>query len=262
MRDDKSFMPAGPLENKNEMIIRDASHPRAVINLVPEAVANAIMRLPEEYVDAGEAELKHLFDSRRWAPSTLDDRIRFMFWREYDNAQTNMRQMIMTHVYYGICSRESFYLLLQNKQRVAWMMCPPPDYMLAAEEALTFGLEQLRDVLTKPHVSMMGVVDAKAAGVKLEIVKMLDARVKGAIIQTTRNLNVNMNANKPVSQAPKIEDVDKKIKELEEQLKALNQGGSSTTLIDIEIKPTEVTLESSSGDRTETRAETLTRNKT
>ncbi len=243
MKDDKSFMPA--LENtKNEMIIRDPNHPRSVINLVPEAVARAIMALPEEFVDAGEAELTEAFDKRKWKPSVLDDRIRFMFWREYDNAQTNIRQMMMTHVYYGLCSRESFYLLLQNKHRLAWMMCPPADYMLAAEEALTFGLEQLRDILARPHVGVMGVVDSKAAGVKLEIVRMLDARVKGAIIQTTRNLNVNMNANKPVAVAPKIEDVDQRIKELELQIKTLNEGDKSTTLMDIEVKPTEVKGES------------------
>jgi hypothetical protein len=239
----ESFMP--PIDGpKNEMIIRDASHPRAVINLVPEAVARAILRLPDEYVDQGESELKLIFDERKWAPSTLDDRIRFSFWKEYDNAQTNIRQMIMTHVYYGLCSRESFYLLLQNKHRVAWMLCPPADYMLAAEEALTYGLEQLRDVLSRPHTTLMGAVDARAAGVKLEIVRMLDARVKGAIIQTTRNLNVNMNANRPVVAAPKIEDIDQKIKELEDALKTLNEGGKSTTLKDIEVTPTEVTGES------------------
>lgn len=246
MTQDQGFMPVGPLNNQNEMIIRDVNHPRAIINLVPEAVVNAIMRLPEELIDVGEAELRAHFEDPnvKHKVSVLDDRIRFMFWKEYDNAQTNMRQMIMTHVYYGLCSKESFYLLLQNKRRVAWMLCPPADYMLAAEEALTFGLEQLRDILAKPHVSMMGNVDAKAAGVKLEIVKMLDARVKGAIIQTTRNLNVNMNANKPVA-APKIEDVDKRIKEVEAQLKNLNDGQNSTTLMDIEVKSTEVTGDSS-----------------
>jgi hypothetical protein len=222
---------------KNEMIIRDQSHPRSVVNLVPVAVANAILRLPEDYVDKDEDTLRIIFEERQWKPSTLDDRIRFSFWKEYDSAQSNVRQMIMTHVYYGLCSRESFYLLIQNKQRVAWMVCPPADYMLAAEEALTYGLEQLRDILSRPHVSMVGTVDAKAAGVKLEIVKMLDSRVKGAIIQTTRNLNVNMNANKPVVTAPKIEDIDQKIKELEDQLKSLNDPGNSTTLVDMEVKP-------------------------
>jgi hypothetical protein len=231
---DKSIMPAGPLENRNEMIVRDSSNPRAIINLVPEAVVNAIMRLPAELVDMGEAELKAHFEAgtRKYNPSILDDRIRFMFWREYDNAQSNIRQMVMTHVYYGICSRESFYLLLQNKMRVAWMLCPPVDYMIGAEEALTYGLEQLRDILSRPHVGLMGVVDAKAAGIKLEIVRMLDARVKGAIVQTTRNLNVNMNANKPVVSSPKIEDVDQRIKELEDQIKTLNGGGKSTTVMD------------------------------
>lgn len=233
MSNDKMLLD-GP---KNEMIIRDKNHPRSIVNLVPDAVASAIMRLPEDYVDQDEGALRIAFQAREWAPSVLDDRIRFSFWKEYDSAQSNIRQMIMTHVYYGLCSRESFYLLIQNKQRVAWMVCPPADYMLSAEEALTYGLEQLRDILSRPHVSMVGTVDAKAAGVKLEIVKMLDARVKGAIIQTTRNLNVNMNANKPVVNAPKIEDIDQKIKELEDQLKSLNDPVKSTTLVDIEVKP-------------------------
>lgn len=236
MNDHKVGVPAPSDQPKNEMIILDPNHPRSIINLVPVAVANAIQRLPTEWVECSEEELKALFQERKVKMTALEDRIRFMFWKEYDNAQSNMRQMIMTHVYSGVCSRDYFYAMLQHKEKVAWLLCPPVDYMIGAEEALTFGLEQLRDILARPHVGIMGVVDAKAAAIKLEIVKMLDLRVKGAIVQTTRNLNVNMNANKPVvAVAPKIEDVDNRIKELEKQLKELNEGKTSSTLDTIEV---------------------------
>ncbi len=239
---ENGVMPAGPMEKKkNEMIIRDKDHPRSIVNLVPEAVQRAIMKLPDSMVDIGEPALRKILHERKVEITPLDERLRFMFWREYDTAQNNNRDMTMTNVYYGICSRDSFYLSLQNKERTAWMLCPPVDYEIATEEALIYGINQLRDILAMDHIGLMNKIDPKLAAVKLDIVKMLDARVKGAVIQTTRNLNVNVNQPKTQeAQAPSIGDVDKRIKELEQMINNLSGESKNHTIQDIEIHGVEV----------------------
>lgn len=104
------------------------------------------------------------------------------------------------------------------------MLCPPTEYVIQCEEMLHYGLEQLRDILSCRHESMGGSLDPKTAAVKLEIVKMLDSRVKGAVIQTTRNVNLNMSTNKQAATpVPRIEDVDKRLKELEQALATINE---------------------------------------
>jgi hypothetical protein len=221
------LMPSGPLDSR-EIIIKDKSNPRSLINLVPEAVQNAIERLPAEYVDRSEPELLTIFKERKYEPDPLVYRLRAMFWKEYDRAQCNGSKMQMAHVYMGICSKDYFYVVLQNKEKVSMILCPPVDYMLAAEEALIFGIEQLRDILALKHTTISGAIDQKAAQVKVEIVKLLDSRVKGAVVQTTKNLNVNVNAEaKAQKESITPQDVDKRIKELED---SLSQIGSSSTL--------------------------------
>lgn len=243
----QDLMPSGPLDSR-EIIIRDKSNPRSLINLVPEAVQNAIERLPEEYTNKSEPELLTLYEGRKYAPDPLIYRLRSMFWKEYDRAQCNLTKMNMAHVYMGICSKDYFYVVLQNKEKVSMIICPPVDYMLAAEEALIFGIEQLRDILATRHTTMSGAIDPKAAAVKVEIVKLFDARVKGAVVQTTKNLNVNVQAQPKQESAVKPEDLDKRIQELEDSLSQL----SSTATLKKEthnIQDAEVVIDNSSAGK-------------
>jgi hypothetical protein len=229
-------------KHSQDVVIDDASHPRALVNMVPDAMKNAIGRLPIEYQHKSEPQLKVTLVDRGFKLDATDHRLRFMFWKEYERAVTNGGRMQMVHVYSGICSREYWHVVLTSKERVAWLMCPPIDYVIAAEEALVFGIEQLRDILTLPHTysrrnpetkAWEAAIDAKAAGVKVEIIKLLDLRVKGAVIQTTRNLNVNVSPPKPeTSHQASPEDLDKRINEIEASLRQL---GSSSNINETDI---------------------------
>lgn len=232
---ENNLVPQSPHSSK-DVIIDDVSHPRALINLVPEAMKNAILRVPSEYREQSEPELLTTLAQRKFKPDATDHRLRFMFWKEYERAVTNGGSMHMSYVYSGICSRDYFHVVLQRKERVAWLLCPPIDYVIAAEEALVFGIEQLRDILSLPHTytrrnpqtkEWEATIDAKAAGVKVEIIKLLDQRVKGAVVQTTRNLNLNANVNQKEEPQNSHEHLDERIQELEESLRQL---GSSSKL--------------------------------
>jgi hypothetical protein len=237
-----TFMPMEPLE-KHDVVLRDRENPRALVNMVPPAVQNAMERVPIEYRDKSEPELLEDLKLRKFIPNATDHRLRFMFWKEYERALTNGGNLVMSHVYRGVCSSDYFYVVLQNKERVAFLLCPPIDYVIAAEEALIFGINQLREILASPHITIGGSLDAKAAGVKVEIIKLLDLRVKGAVVHTTRNLNLNVNsANKQLEQPPlHHEDIDKRIKELEDSLHKLGQSSKLGSIQNLDIEDAEVT---------------------
>lgn len=204
-----------------EISLLEESNERSVVNLVPPTVGKAIrdhVFEREELFNIDEKELYKILRNDSKSPSPTDNRLRLKFWDEYDRVQAHgCNSMNMSNVLSGICSREFFYHnYLQRVEKVAWLLCPPTGYMVKAEEALEFGIEQLRDLLEQPHV-LGGKVDTKLGELKAKIVMMLDTRVKGAVIQKTMNLNVNT-SNQGVARAAAAgtaEDLMKQLKELD-----------------------------------------------
>lgn len=178
-----------------EISLFDKTDSRSVVCLVPERIAQAIEDAAfehPEFFDKDERDLYKHLRSQEMTPSPTDNRLRLRFWDEYDRVQgTEKKAMNMANVLAGICSKELFYgTYLKRSNKVAWLMCPPAGYMIKAEEALEFGLEQLRDILEQPHVQF-NKVDTKLGELKAKIVMMLDTRVKGAVLQKSMNLHVS-----------------------------------------------------------------------
>lgn len=192
-----------------------------MLDLVPEGIQKAAAALPKEYVGMSEEELWPILRKRRVNITPTDYQLRYAFWREYEFALQCRRKMMMTNVYSGVCAKANFDRVMGIKEKLAWILCVPADYRIATEEALLYGLKQLRDILSKPHITLGGKLDARAAAIKVEIVKMLDIRVKGSIPQITKNLNVHMDSPKAPPQGgatqvlPRMEDIDARLKELE-----------------------------------------------
>lgn len=173
----------------------ETDNPAAVINLVPPSLKTAI--------EDAFFELEHLFhcDERELfmelkrnnrMPSATDNRVRLKFWVEYDRVCSLAGgRMNMQNVIAGVCSQELWHKYLKNPYKVAWLMCVPTGYLIKAEEALEFGLEQLRDVLSISHVLSGDRVDHKLINTKLKIVQMLDLRVKGAPVQRSVHAHVS-----------------------------------------------------------------------
>jgi hypothetical protein len=201
-----------------EFSVSDKDDKNAVINLVPVPLAKAIdeaLFTTGELFHKDERVLWKELRSREQTPTPMDNRLRLKFWVEYDRClATGSRQMIMANVVGGICSRELFYYhYLKYPHKVAWLVCPPTDYMTKASEALEFGLEQMRDILDMPHATA-GKLDAKLAEIKLKIIALLDARVRGAVVQKTLNVNASVGDVKRVAEANSVEELEKQLKEL------------------------------------------------
>jgi hypothetical protein len=122
----------------------------------------------------------------------------------------------MAQVYRGVCTKQAFYeTYLKRPEFIAWMLCPPTNYVKMAEETLAFGWGKMRDILEMP-VNPTDKHGMKLAELQLKITLAMDMRVKGAVIQ--KNLNVNVN-----SPSPDVKDaVDKlTIEEMRQRIEKL-----------------------------------------
>lgn len=180
------------LEEKLDASIWDRADSRSVISLVPEGVALKFEKAKELLPDLfslDEQDLwKRLYGMER-TPNATDNRLRLKFWMEYEYAASIDGAYInMARVAAGICTKDHLHnSYLKDAARVAWLLCLPVSYGVKVEEALEFGLDQLRDLLAKPHSHKDDLgrefTDTKLGSLKLGIVNMLDARAKGAVVQ-------------------------------------------------------------------------------
>jgi hypothetical protein len=210
------------LFDESDIVLREESNPRSVINLVPPYLQTQIKVIPEEFLDMEEEELKVAGRC-----DIVENRLKHSFWHEYTNAQLKGRSMNLVNVYSGVCSSHYFKnSIIHNSYKLAYILIPPASYRIALDELLSISLEQIRDIMTTPHRDAKGKVDAKLAAVKVKIADSIIMRVKGAVVQKVEQKNLNVNVD--------VEDYDEKLRELEAQINK-TQGN----VIDVEEKATE-----------------------
>lgn len=242
-------------EIPSEISILDDKDPRSVVNLVPPLVRQAIENTPDWYLSMEASELKRVFKAHDgYEPTITDCRLRISFWQEYDSCHRRQKPMIMANVYGGVCSRNYFFeKFIRDKQRMAWLLCPPSDYQQMLGEALLFGIEQMRQILELPHESRdnegnLKGFDAKLASVKVEIVKMIDQRVKGAVVQRTQNMHMHASTSESTQKKEEIPetlvDIETKIAALEAEIqRRATPHGGAVTLGAIEVEHKDVTVD-------------------
>lgn len=226
---------------EREVDLWDEENPRAVINLVADRFRNAMLQIPDFLRVMPEKDLE-----RRVRPTATDGRLRLAFWQEYNRAQDNMKNMNLANVFAGVCTKQYFFeWYLTNHERVAYMLTPPASYMKAAEEALTFGIERMRELLA---LDVNGTdhkgrpkINTSLAKVQLEIVKMLELRVKGAVVQKTMNAHYVQdarNANKEgvrAIESMNMDEVQARIAALEKQAKKGSRGPGDVKAMEAEL---------------------------
>lgn len=204
--------------------IFNTDHPRSVFNLLPKHMQESIKKVPREFFEMTEHELE-----LRLKPDPTTSRLRIAFWLEYDHAQSTMRPMRMPNVYSGACHKVYFSQVICNdEERLAWILCPPADYMLAMREILSQGVKQLRKIVTGNIVDEDGNIDTKAGELLVKVMQLADLKVHGSEIirhsTETKAVHVHTHVPPPAPSEPEgesIADIDKKIREAK---KALAQG--------------------------------------
>lgn len=221
-----------------EVSIKDTESPYSLLSLTEGPLKAAIEALPDDLVEASEADLKKLLN-----PDELTCRLRIQFWDEYNAACDQNRMIRPANVMRGLTFAEYFYKhVLSNEAKVAWIVKPPQDFLLAMRDLLYLGLERLREIMTQPLVDKIPlmqkgvpmrdhngnvlykeIVNSKLITEIRQITEKLSDRVHGAVIQRMqvdqRNANLHVVAGAdPLSALP-----TDALAALDSQLQNINQ---------------------------------------
>lgn len=207
--------------------IFDKTNPKSVYNMVPPSVRRRIDEIPDELWLLGTKELEKKYEDI----SPIDMKLRQSFWLEYDKAHQLNTAVRINNVIRGICSRTLFTTSIAARpHRLRYILEPPEDYKVVMQELLQIGMDEVRDILKAPlmTVDLKGneVTDAKIAAVKLKAVEMLYNRLQGMPIhrsmQITQNTNFNHNTSgegkggvPDFSQVKDLEELEKIVQRLE-----------------------------------------------
>lgn len=209
-----SYHPHLPLEN-----------PQHFINLCPPKMRDAILQIPHDWFLWEEHRLlREAYGSAGEIPDK-DYELRISFWEEYNKQFQTCRQMRISKIVSGICSENFFYAYYCNRlARILFILQEPS----VSKKRLMYGhhlaMAEVLKIIKMPIEKDVktGLPDAKLLSVKAKLFEYLDQRVYGSVVQkieqTSRNLNVNVEATPEQVGIPTAEDIDRQIIELEKEL--------------------------------------------
>lgn len=194
--------------------VNDPDNPKSVYCLAPPNLRQRIAAIPDKYFECGPAELASLAQ-----PTDVDKQLRISFWLEYERAQ-RLGQLNLRNVFYGICSQTYFTNLTGNSAKLCYILTPPTEFQIAAEELLMLAIEQMREVMALPNLDDKGRPNTHLIKCKLDIYKDTADRRRGHVLRrlevenTNRNFNLNANVTKDTPQT--VEEIDKELALLEQ----------------------------------------------
>lgn len=199
----------------------DREDPRSLINIMPNEAIWCLEKVPIAYLYMGEKELRAIVE-----PDVRLNQIRIAFWKEYDMARSSLTKMTVIGMQSFLDGLPSIHVrqALQTPEALAWILCPPASYDNMLEEALARGLGRINEILDLPLRNNDGDIDAKVTELILKAVAFLDIRKHGMPTQRTEStiksltMNVTKRDIKQLGSHTRIEDLDAKIKQLEESM--------------------------------------------
>jgi hypothetical protein len=196
-----------------------------MINLVPGAVQDAMLAAHAAAPDLfglDEQRLYRVLRERGEQPTATDNRLRILFWREYDIAQQSGKKISMGAVWGPICHQNYFYsTYLKRPSCVAWLLTMPVAYETKIKEMLEFSLGQMREILEMDNIDAKGRPNVKLMELKAKIHALVELRERGAVVQKVeqKSLSVSTTATAKeladMTRENSMEDIDRRIKELE-----------------------------------------------
>lgn len=208
-------------------------------DLVPPTLKRCIDWIPDDLVNVSEEvllkELKQRYD---WEPYNTIEVLRNNFWVEYERIQvTKEKQMVLNHVFQGVCTIDSFYNYVSNKKfmpEMAYIFTKPISYEASMAGLLSLANRRIRDILTIPLKKEDGTMqDPKLLDLVLKASAMVDLRAKGGYIQRSETKNLTLMEQRNLSVSGSVGNIfadgrRKKIEELtpdeiEERLKQLEE---------------------------------------
>lgn len=199
-------------------------------------VASAEDEILDNIMDE-EALLKSLKSIKSYVPTINDQRLRYLFWLEYQNAALEEREMVMNNVHSLVCGEKSFTsLFLKLPYRACFLVCRPAAYQHVMKEMLTHGMYRLRQILDLPEIDANGKINTKILELKIKVTAMIDMRLHGAPTQKIHQVTQNLPG--PPNQKTEVKDliqkgdmvtIQQRLKEIEAEKRKL-EGRSPVAL--------------------------------
>jgi hypothetical protein len=198
-------------------------------SLVSKEFTDAMEQMAPAVCELSEPELKSMVK-----PTPLDYALKTSFWREYQKADSTGGMVTTRDVYGGIATPNYFRNhILKNQFKLAWLCRPTQVYEKEVEALLTRGTERLWEIMDMDIHDDDGRIDVKRGQLVLETIRMVEQRAKGLAVQRVQSVNLNIESQKPKVLVTNNDDIDKRIAELESELKRLPKPKES---IDVEVQ--------------------------
>lgn len=169
---------------------------KSIFNLMPQApkIRKRILDLHKNRPDLLEQDEQWFKINHRNSVTLITQRIRVALWMEFERALFGNRVMKPSNIFAGTCTESVFYKIVEDDIRFAYVLTPPSDYITMLKEAHNAGLEKLREIFSAQIIDTDGNLDTKSAEVVLKAFALIDARLKGAIIQRVDQRSIQLNA--------------------------------------------------------------------
>lgn len=213
------------LDRRHEIVLLDAKNPRSISNLMPEAFAIAMRalwnsELAPALLGVNENGLLKELRRRQKDPSPLDHKVRAKFWIEFERIQSlrQVQPMQMANILGNDFPKDVFYkYFITDPCRLAFLLCPPQDYVLLIDMVLNQNLLKLSEYITSLEAQdQAGAM--KAIEKLLQIEKELSNR-KFALDgrRKRRGGDVEDETPVPVQETPKAETSAEKLARIKAQ---------------------------------------------
>ena len=197
----------------------DKESPTSLYNIMPREARATFDNMEVAMLLMDEAHLE-----KRIKPTPYLNQVRTAFWKEYDAAQSTQTKMTIKGIQKHIGTYSPSVLLreyLMAPATLSWILIPPTHYDSLVDEALDRGLRRIQQIIDMPMEKPDGTLDHKAAELIMKAVAFLDLRKNGMPMQRSEIKQLSVNVSKgDLKQlgSMKGEDIDQKIRELEERL--------------------------------------------
>lgn len=191
----------------------DDNDPRSLINIVPKEIKKVVEQVPREWLVMTETELQNFVDV-----DPLVNRIRLSFWAEYERAQIAVERMSINRISQMLGVPSKLVIVhLSHTDRMAWVLSPPGSYEMYLEEAVSRGLQRLREDILEMDIKdpITHQIDVKRAELLLKAIAFVDMRKNGGIVQKQLNLHATTKDFKKLGSELTLAEIDAKIKQLE-----------------------------------------------
>lgn len=170
--------------------------------------------------------------------------LRKSIWDEFERVRASGGMMNTRRICHGICTAAYLFTRVgRDRVKLRYLMQPPIDYrqkLVALDEA---SMGELQQLMRLPTTTKSGYVDSRFAKVKLEIWKVVDQRLRGAVVQKVDSRRVNVNLQGGVKEVEQlsgprsVEQIDEEIKRLREESSRLERPGRIEKVRVVESTP-------------------------